>query len=123
MVFVNKHSKNSNKILSGNFNLIHPILKKALKIGKKFEQLANNDCWDELNLLAAERQKLLEKYFLIDPLPDTKSAIQDVIAGIHRNDDKISQLIKTKKQLAIDQSLQLKSSRNAIKQYQTTSTG
>ena len=88
-----------------------------------FRDISDDELWDDLNSLAAQRQKLLEKYFSISPLPDSNSMIQDAVDNITLNDKKISQLIKTKKKLAIDQCLHLKASRNAIKQYQVTSRG
>ena len=98
-------------------------LQSIIAMGSELDRLVAEDQWNELNTLAQLRQQKLEAYFN-QPLSVSDNQLnQSVIQQIMADDQERLILIKQKRQTVINESLQLKNSKHAIKQYRANDRG
>ena len=97
--------------------MMNQSIKHLLSMEGELDRLAVEGQWKELSNLAELRRQKLDEYFNHTPSVADSQQIKQVIETIMANDKKRLQLIKQKRKLVINQSLQLKNSKNAIKQY------
>jgi hypothetical protein len=97
--------------------MMNQSIKHLLSMEGELDRLAVEGQWAELSNLAELRRQKLDEYFRHAPSVADSQQIKQAIETILANDKKRLQLIKQKRKLVINQSLQLKNSKNAIKQY------
>ncbi len=101
---------------------MHQLLEKTTTINSQILRLVESKQWDQILKLTNQRDGYLRRYFELSPLPDSNSTISQVIVEMTNSDQKVTEIISGLKTELIDESLSLKKSHKAIKQYEFAQT-
>jgi len=99
---------------------MHHLLKKIIEINDVISTMADSLQWDQALALTNKRDIYLRQYFELNPQPDDNSIVSKTIEDMTNSDQKISDMIARAKSELINESLSLKNSHAAIKQYHHT---
>ena len=93
------------------------ILNKIIQLNQSIEQSSEQNNWDSVAELAADRHNLVQLFFDSNPSPSELSQMHILAEDIAQFDKKIKKNIQQQKKQSVSEGLNLKHAHNAVKQY------